>query len=164
MKVIIAAVIILCASPGFAEEILEENISISALGMGNAYLSHARGHERVYNPSGLASLKGIQWRILGLNLGLNGLDVYNEYSDLIDNSDDLPSVLNQLYGRPIWGRTDLQTSLSIGSLIIGAYSRANVGFTLQNPALPNLQSSYFADYAFSQATEWKWCRRIWTSA
>jgi len=42
----------------------------------------------------------------------------------------------------------LQTSFSIGSFIFGAYTRANLGFTLVNPALPNLEANYFADYGF----------------
>lgn len=149
MKIFITIFLILSATEVFGEEITEENISVNALGMGNAYLAHSRGHDAIfYNPAGLARLSGIEWRLMGLNLGLNGLDSYDEYSDIIDNSDDLPSVLNSLYGRPVWARTDFQTSVSIGSLIVGAYARGNVGFTLLNPALPNLDSNYFADYAF----------------
>jgi hypothetical protein len=141
--------LILVSFTARADEVLEQNISINALGMGNAYLSHSRGHDAIfYNPAGLANLKGVQWRLAGINLGLNGLDSYSEYSDIIDNSNDLPSVLNRLYGKPVWARTDLQTSISLGSLIFGAYARGNVGFTLLNPALPNLQSNYFADYTF----------------
>lgn len=146
---ICVALLILTASVASAEEITEENISVNALGMGNAYLAHSRGHDAIfYNPAGLARLSGIEWRLMGLNMGLNGLDSYEEYADIVDNSDDLPSVLNSLYGRPVWGRTDLQTSLSFGSVIVGAYARANLGFTLLNPALPSLDSNYFADYAF----------------
>lgn len=130
-----------------ADEVLEENISVKALGMGNAYLTQGKGHDAIfYNPAGLASLSGFQWRIMGLNLGLNGIDVYDEYADIVDNSDNLPATLNALYGKPVWARMDLQTTLSFGSLIVGAFGRSNVGFTLLNPALPSLQSAYFADY------------------
>lgn len=149
MRNLLALLIFTTTAISQAEEITEENISVNALGMGNAYLAHSRGHDAIfYNPAGLARLTGIEWRLMGLNLGLNGIDSYEEYSDIVDNSDDLPSVLNSLYGRPVWGRTDFQTSLSMGSLIVGAYARANLGFTLLNPALPNLDSNYFADYAF----------------
>lgn len=137
------------ATPGiFADEILEPNISVKALGMGNAYISHAKGHDAIfYNPAGFASMQGFQWRVTGLNLGLNGLDVYDEYRDIVDSSEnDLPGVLSGLYGQPIWSRLDLQTSISFGSLMIGGFGRSNVGFILQNPALPSLQSAYFADY------------------
>lgn len=134
--------------PCFGDEIVEENISVNALGMGNAYLAHSRGHDAIfYNPAGLANLHGLQWHLMGLNLGINGLDSYKEYSDMFNNSNDLPSVLNQLYGRPVWTRADLQSSFSIGSFIFGGYARGNLGFTLLNPALPNLTSNYFADYA-----------------
>lgn len=131
-----------------ADEIVEEGISAKALGMGNAYLVHGKGHDSIYyNPAGLAKMTGFQWRIMGMNLGLNGLDSYSEYADMVDNSDDLPSVLNQLYGRPIWGRADLQTSISWGPFMIGGAGRSNMGFTLHNPALPELNTGYFADYS-----------------
>lgn len=149
MKYWVSALLILIGTFSHAGEILEENISVNALGMGNAYLAHSRGHDAIfYNPAGLARMTGIHWRLMGLNVGLNGVDSYEEYRDIIDNSDDLPSVLNSLYGKPVWARTDLQTSLSIGSFIVGAYARGNAGFTLMNPALPNLDSNYFADYVF----------------
>ncbi|MCC6137284.1 MAG: hypothetical protein IT287_01525, partial [Bdellovibrionaceae bacterium] len=130
MSIISFLFLILMATTVVADEIPEEGISVNALGMGNAYLAHSRGHDAIfYNPAGLAKLSGFEWRLMGLNMGLNGIDSYSEYADLVDNSDDLPSVLNTLYGRPIWARTDFQTSLSFGSVIVGAYARANLGFT-----------------------------------
>jgi len=138
----------LTSLPVFGAELLEHGISVKALGMGNAYMAHSKGHDApFYNPAGFASMSGFRWRVAGLNIGLNGLDVYEEYEDIFDNSDDLASTLNQLYGRPIWARTDFQTSLSLGPIIVGGFGRANLGFTLLNPALPNLQTAYFADYA-----------------
>ncbi len=117
--------------------------------MGNAYTGHAKGHDALfYNPAAFASLEGFQFRLMGLNLGLNGLDVYDEYADLFENSDDLATALNTLYGQPIWARVDYQLSMSLGPFIAGAYSRANIGFTLLNPALPNLDADYYADYVF----------------
>jgi len=130
-----------------ADEVLEENLNVKAMGMGNAYIAGSQGHDSIfYNPAGLASLSGFQWRISGLDMGLNGLNVYNGYKSIVDNSDDLPSAMNALYGKPVWGRSDFQTTISFGSLIVGGFGRANVGFNLLDPALPSLQSAYFADY------------------
>jgi hypothetical protein len=140
---------IFCLQSG-ASEIVEEGINVKALGMGNAYLSHASGHDALfYNPAGFASMQGMHWRIAGFSAGLNGLnDVYDKYSDIVDSSsDNLAGALNQLYGEPLWGRTDFQSSFNIGNFIFGAFGRANVGLNLLNPAYPHLQSSYFADYA-----------------
>jgi hypothetical protein len=130
-------------------ELPEYGLSVKGLGMGNAFTGHAKGHDALfYNPAGFASLEGFQFRLMGLSVGLNGIDVYDEYADLFDNSDDLAATLNALYGRPIWTRLDYQLSMSMGPFIVGAYSRANAGFTLLNPALPNLDADYFAEYAF----------------
>lgn len=132
-----------------AEEIVEEALNVKALGMGNAYLSVAQGHDAVfYNPAGLAKLKGVHFRLLSVGAGLNGLDdVYDKYKDMSDRMDsDMSGVLGELYGDPLWGRADGQMSLSIGSVILGVFGRSNLGFNLTNPAFPQLQSSFFADY------------------
>lgn len=134
-----------------AAEIVEEGLSVKALGMGNAYLSRASGHDALfYNPAGFASLKGMHIRVLGLGIGINGKeDMYNKYKDIVDEADtDMAGALNKLYGNPLWGRTDVQTSFNLGSFIFGGFGRANVGLNLQNPAFPTMQSSFFADYGF----------------
>lgn len=145
------AIFFLCSFSvkSFAAEILEQYLSVKALGMGNAYLGHATNEDAIfYNPAGLASMSGVRWRVAGLNLGLNGYDVYEDYKDIVDSAEnDLQTALSSLYGQPMYGRTDFITTVSLGSLMIGAYGTGNVGFTLFNPALPNLQSGYFADYA-----------------
>ncbi len=132
-----------------AEELPEYGLSVKGLGMGNAYTGHAKGHDALfYNPAAFANLTGFQMRLMGLGVGLNGIDVYDEYSDLFDNSNNVGDTLNALYGQPIWARVDYQFSMSSGPFIVGAYSRANVGFTLLNPALPTLDANYYADYVF----------------
>ncbi len=147
LRVIFILILLPCALR--AEEVHEYGLSVKALGMGNAYTGVAKGHDAIfYNPAAFASLEGFQIRFMGLDMGLNGLDVYDEYKAIYDNSDDLPATLNALYGQPIWARVDYQLSVSMGPFIAGAYSRTNVGFTLLNPALPNLAANYYSDYVF----------------
>lgn len=135
--------------PARGAELPEYGLSVKGLGMGNAFTGHSKGHDALfYNPAGFANMTGFQMRLMGLGVGLNGIDKYNEYSDLFDNSDDVGATLNALYGKPIWVRADYQFSISTGPFIVGAYSRANAGFTLLNPALPNLDADYYADYVF----------------
>lgn len=131
----------------WADELPEYNLSVKGLGMGNAYTGHARGHDGIfYNPASLASLEGFQFRMMGLGVGLNGLDVYSEYKDIFDSADnDMATALNALYGQPIWARLDYQLSISTGPFIVGAYFRNNLGFTLQNPALPYLDAEFYSD-------------------
>ena len=130
-----------------ADELPEYNLSVKGLGMGNAYTGHARGHDGIfYNPASIANLEGFQFRMMGLGVGLNGLDVYSEYKDIFDRADgDMAAALNSLYGQPIWTRLDYQLSISTGPFIVGAYFRNNLGFTLQNPALPYLDANFYSD-------------------
>ncbi|MBY0385381.1 hypothetical protein K2X05_09500 [bacterium] len=131
----------------WAEELPEYNLSVKGLGMGNAYTGHARGHDGIfYNPASIANFEGFQFRLMGLGVGLNGLDVYNEYKDIFNSADtDMAAALNALYGQPIWARLDYQMSISAGPFVAGAYFRNNLGFTLQNPALPYLDANFYSD-------------------
>jgi hypothetical protein len=129
-----------------AEELPEYGLSVKGLGMGNAYTGHASGHDAInYNPAAFARMQGLQFRLMGLGVGLNGLDSYDEYADIFDNSDDVAATLNALYGRPVWARLDYQASLSAGPFIVGAYARNNLSFTLTNPALPYLDTNLYSD-------------------
>lgn len=136
-----------------AQEIIEQYVSVKALGMGNAYLAHARLEDAVfYNPAGLAKAHGVHWRIVGFGAGLNGEDVYEEYSDLVDDAEsDLTTALNGIYGTPIAGRIDAVTSFGVSGFMIGGYGTGNVGLELFNPALPVLETGFFADYGLFAA-------------
>ena len=129
-----------------AAELPEYGLSVKGLGMGNAYTLHARGHDAVnYNPAAFARMQGFQFRLMGLGIGMNAIDSYDEYKAIFDNSDNVGSTLNALYGDPIWARVDYQMSVSAGPFIAGAYARNNLGFTLLNPALPYLETNFYSD-------------------
>lgn len=129
-----------------AAELPEYGLSVKGLGMGNAYTLHARGHDAVsYNPAAFARMEGFQFRLMGLGMGLNGVDSFDEYEAIFNNSNNVGATLNALYGEPIWARIDYQASLSAGPFIAGAYARNNLGFTLLNPALPYLETNFYSD-------------------
>lgn len=133
-------------SPASAEELPEYGLSVKGLGMGNAYTLHARGHDAInYNPAAFARMQGFQFRMMGLGIGMNAIDSYDEYADIFENSDNVGDTLNALYGDPIWARLDYQLSMSAGPFIVGAYARNNLGFTLLNPALPYLDANFYSD-------------------
>lgn len=132
----------------YADEVVSNFLSVKGMGMGGAYSSLAKGHDSIFvNPAGLASNSDFQLRIMGLNLGINGLNAYSEYSDMVSNAgSDLGGVINQLYGRPIWARLDFQTSINFYSVTFGAYAASSLGFSIHNPAYPQLYPGYFAEY------------------
>ncbi len=135
-----------CLSTVRAAELPEYGLSVKGLGMGNAYTLHAQGHDAVsYNPAAFARMEGLQFRFMGLGMGLNGIDSFDEYEAIFNNSNNVGATLNALYGDPIWTRLDYQMSFSAGPFIAGAYARNNLGFTLLNPALPYLEANFYSD-------------------
>lgn len=136
-----------------ADEIVEYGVSAKGLGMGNAYTGSAQGHDAIfYNPAAFAQLKGVQFRLMGLQLGINDLNAYSKYKNIFSSSSNLSNSLNSLYGDPAWVRGDYQLSWSFGPFIAGGFSRANAGFALTNPALPYLDANYFAEYGVFMGT------------
>ncbi|MBY0316695.1 MAG: hypothetical protein K2Q26_14320 [Bdellovibrionales bacterium] len=130
-----------------AAELVQNYLSARAMGMGGAYATIAKGHDAIFvNPAGLATHNDFQWRISGLTLGINGIDSFDEYQDLFDNSDDVASVVNQMYDKPVWARLDFMTSVNFKALTIGAYGSSNAGLTVTNPAYPQIEPGYFAEY------------------
>lgn len=146
LSIIVLSILIVCQTSHSAE-LVNYYLSPKAMGMGGAYSAVAKGHDSIFfNPAGLAQTPDFQWRIMGLNMGLNGLDSYSEYSDLFDNSDDVAGVINQMYNKPVWARLDFSTSVNFYALTVGAYAASNLSFAVHNPAFPQLEPGYFAEY------------------
>lgn len=127
-----------------------QGVSARALGMGNAYTAMVNDDDSIfYNPAGLGRMSGFHWTILDPNLGLNGLNAYSDYSNLLSqSSNSMAAVLNSLYGKNVWGHLGLKTLVSIGGFSFGGYGNADINLNLENPAYPNLYANYYVDYAY----------------
>ncbi len=124
-------------------------LSVRALGMGNAYTAVVNNGDSIfYNPAGLAKMKGLRWTILDPTIGVNTIDSYQDYLDIIEDSSDLNAIVNELYGEDISIYTGAKSLLSIGGFSFGAYGVADGNFLVNNPVYPNIDARYRLDYGF----------------
>lgn len=124
-------------------------LSVRALGMGNAYTAVVNNSDAIfYNPAGLAKMGGFNWTILDPALGLNNIDSYQDYLDIAEDSSDVASIMNQLYGDEITIYAGGKSLMSIGGFAFGAYGVADSTFAVNNPVFPNIDASYRLDYGF----------------
>lgn len=132
-----------------AAELYNRNLSIRALGMGNAYTAVVRDIDSVYyNPAGLSYVNGFNLTLLKLRAGINDLDVVTDIQDLTD-SDNLEDVLRNFYGRPLSVNVGATVGLLVHGFAFVAYDSLNVSADLSNPALPDFQLDYINDMGFA---------------
>lgn len=124
-------------------------LSVRAFGMGNAYTAVVNNHDAIfYNPAGLAKLSGFKWTIMDPAMGMNNIDSYQDYLDLAEDSSDVQSIINELYGEDITLYGGLKSIFSIGSFTFGAYGATDANFLINNPVFPNIDAAYRVDYGF----------------
>jgi len=84
-----------------SRELYNRGMSVRALGMGNAFAPLARGTDALFfNPAGLAQTKEITLTALKFNLGVNGMEAYENVQNI--EGDDLADTLREFYGVNIW--------------------------------------------------------------
>ncbi len=124
-------------------------LSVRALGMGNAYTAVVNHGDAIfYNPAGLAKMEGLRWTILDPAFGVNTIDSIQDYLDIAEDSSDLNSIINELYGEQVTIYTGAKSLFSIGGFAFGAYGVADSNFLINNPVYPNIDASYRLDYGF----------------
>lgn len=123
--------------------------SVRALGMGNAYTAIVNNGDSIfYNPAGLAKWGGFNWTILDPTIGLNNVDSYQDYLDIIDDNSDISGIMNELYGEQVTIYTGAKSLVSIGGFTFGAYGILDSNFAVNNPVYPNIDATYRMDYGF----------------
>ncbi len=132
-----------------AAELVQTWTSARALAMGNAYTAVVNDSDSLfYNPAGLARSSGFHWLILDPRVGLNGSEGANAVKSFTE-SEDMAQLFNDLYGKPISFTAGAKSAFRIGGLGFGAFSTTDVAANLSNPAYPNFDLKYFADYGFN---------------
>ncbi len=130
-----------------ATEIYEYGQSVRALGMGNAYTAIVDDTDTMfYNPAGLAKVRGMNWTLLNLNVGLSGTN-YTEISDKISSYQSTTDLEN-FYGDQIWLGYAGKSVLALPYFGVGVYLSGNVSFVMHNPAYPSLTPQYIYDTGF----------------
>lgn len=133
----------------FSAEAADIGFSARALGMGNAYTSIVNNGDAIfYNPAGLARMSGFNWTIMDPAVGTNAIDSYQDYLDIAEDSSDIESIVNDLYGQQVNLYSGGKSLLSFGSFAFGVYGLVDANFFVNNPVYPNIESEYRLDYGF----------------
>lgn len=123
--------------------------SVRALGMGNAYTAVASELDALwYNPAGLARNKGLRLTVFDLQMGSNGLKVYEKYQEYGNSGDNLATFLNSLYGENMWAHAHFRTGLTLPYFGVGLFGAGDLEALLDNPAYPSFELEATADYGF----------------
>lgn len=138
-------------SLGFAAEgaeIVYYNQSIRQLGMGGVYaFKDTDASSFLQNPAFTCHLKGMNWTILNLGFGINGLQIYNDVKD-VDFSGGL-SAFSNLYGKNIWVGGGGNTTFTLPCFGVSGYGGLTTSLRLENPAYPRLNTQLIYDYGFA---------------
>lgn len=117
--------------------------------MGNAYSAVVTdGDSLFYNPAGLGRAEGINLRLLNLNLGLNGENVYNTVQKVSSSSSSGIDRFSEIFGERLWVGTGGKMTLTVRNFALGIYDSGYVGLELKDPILPYFDVNYINDYGF----------------
>ncbi len=140
--------VLLITAQGSARELYNRNISVRALGMGNAFTAIARNTDALfYNPAGIAKTEEVQLTLLKAKVGVNGVDAYEKALDL--DSDNLADTLREFYGEHLWMGGGAVVGFSMPYFAAAVYDSFNVSADLSNPALPSFQVDFVNDYGIA---------------
>ncbi|MEQ1875015.1 MAG: hypothetical protein ABL958_00120 [Bdellovibrionia bacterium] len=129
-----------------AAELYEMNTTVRALGMGNAYTAIVNDKDSLfYNPAGLAKVGGINWTIMDPRLGVDGYDVINTVTTGAQSGNSL-DTLRSIFGKNLWLGAGAKMALAIPGFAFAVYDTNEVAAYLSNPAFPNMNLRYIADY------------------
>lgn len=154
--------LILGASDANATELIEPWASVRALGMGNAFTAVAeQGDAIFYNPAALARNSGVHWTIMDPRIGINGTQALETVTAASSGS-TLADKINGLYGKAIWVGGGGKTSFVLPNFGVAIYANGDAGFNMQNPAYPQMNISYIADYGIAIGAAIDFIPKIWS--
>lgn len=153
MKNILLLLILLFSSFAVsAAELYETNTNVRALGMGNAYTSIVNDKDSLfYNPAGLAKVEGINWTIMDPRVGVDGYDVISTVASGSQSGNSL-DILRSIFGKNVWLGAGGKMALAIPGFGFAFYDTNEIAAYLSNPAYPNMNLRYLADYGAAVGT------------
>jgi hypothetical protein len=127
-----------------AFEVMETHHNVRSNGMGGIYMSIVNDSDALFvNPAALGKTQGLNWQVMNVEFGVNGLDVYNNFKDINMNS---PSSFSQFYGKDVWLRAGGKTAFTLPYFGVGGYSDTQTHLVLHNPAFPQFDTTFLSDY------------------
>jgi hypothetical protein len=121
--------------------------SVRALGMGNAYTAVADDADALmYNPAMLAKVKGVHWRVMNPRVGIDNPNNVQLAGKLTDQSTDVATKINSLYGSNIWTGGGGMSAVTVPYFGFGAYVNTEAGIKAQSPPYAHIDTNYYFDY------------------
>lgn len=143
---------LLLTSMAQATEMIQFGETVRSYGMGGVRVP-MEGHDAgafLWNPAVLTYVKGMNWEIFNLNLGVNGTQVYNDFKD-IDLSSGALNALSPYFGKHVWLGGQGYSAFTLPFFGVAVYDQTLLEFQLNNPVYPTLDVNYLNDYAFAIA-------------
>lgn len=127
----------------FAGEVIETHGDVRSHGMGGIWMSVVNNRDAIFvNPAALSKIGGIDWQVVNTEIGLNGIQTYNDLGD-VDAAD--PTTYTPLFGKQIWLRAGGRTAFALPYFGLGLYNETSTSLELHNPAFPQFQTHFISD-------------------
>jgi hypothetical protein len=95
------------------------------------------------NPAALGRTQGLNWEVMNVEFGVNGIDVYNDFNGINASN---PASFSEFFGKDVWLRTGGKAALTLPFFGFGAYADAQTHLVLHNPAFPQFDTTFISDY------------------
>lgn len=136
--------LILFSTTASAVEVSETHRSVRANGMGGVYMSVVNNSDAIFvNPAALGRISGLNLQIANVELGVNGMDVYNDFRNINTNNSN---SFGEFFGKDVWLRAGGKAAITLPYFGFGAYSDSQAHLVLHNPAFPQFDTSFISDY------------------
>lgn len=113
--------------------------------MGGTYNSVVRGGDSLFvNPAALMKSSLLEVKLLGLGVGSNGLDLYNQFKD--DHNFKTPADFAKVYGKDVFLGLNAKSSVVFGRFGVAGYSDSYILAKFHSPPNPNFNATYISDY------------------
>lgn len=127
-----------------AAEIVEPYQSARQLGMGGVYVFDENdGASFMQNPAYTCFVKGFNWSVVNMNLGVGDVKNYETFQDHpIEGFEDL----SHYFGKNFYVNVGGFSSLSLPCFGAAGFYNSIGSFRVNNPAFPTLKTVYLTDY------------------
>jgi hypothetical protein len=127
-----------------AFEVMETHHNVRSNGMGGVYMSIVNDSNALFvNPAALGKTQGLNWQVLNVEFGVNGIDVYNDFKAINLSA---ASSFSQFFGKEVWFRGGGKSAITLPYFGVGGYSDTQSHLVLHNPAFPQFDTTFLSDY------------------
>lgn len=98
------------------------------------------------NPAFLTYVGGVHWDIVNANLGVNGLQAYNDFKNI--GSATTPSDYSTYFGKNLWVELGGHSSFVVPYFGLAAFNNYHISLLFDNPVFPDVKVEYLNDVGY----------------